>query len=82
MRREVVKELLNQIRDLLAELEKELNDDPKREAYTISEFAELLGVHNQTVWRYIRSGRLKATRLGSKYLIPANELTKFLKASF
>lgn len=81
MRRELVKELLDQIRDLINELEKELNDEPRREAYTISEFSQLTGLHNQTIWRHVRSGRLKATRLGSKYLIPASELSKFLKTS-
>jgi len=81
MRREVVKELLNQIRDLINELEKELNDtEQRREAYTISEFAQKTGLHNQTIWRHIKSGHLKATRLGSKYLIPVSELSKFLRS--
>lgn len=82
MRREIVKELLNQLRDLVNELERELSDNtPEREAYTISEFSQKTGLHNQTIWRHIRAGRLKAVRLGSKYLIPASEVSKFLKAS-
>ncbi|MEM1672613.1 MAG: helix-turn-helix domain-containing protein [Archaeoglobaceae archaeon] len=81
MRKEVVREILDQIKFLFNELERELSETrPEREAYTISEFAQRVGLHNQTIWRHIKAGRLKATRLGSKYLIPASELTKFLKA--
>jgi len=80
MRKEIVREILNQIKYLLDELESELSkSEPERDAYTISEFAQKVGLHSQTVWRYIKSGKLRAGRLGSKYLIPASELTRFKK---
>lgn len=81
MRKEVVKELLSQLRELIDELESELEsqrDGEERLAYTISEFAVKTGLHPQTIWKYVKSGRLKASRIGSKYFIPAGELRKFI----
>ena len=47
--------------------------------YTIAEAAELLGRQQNTIRRYIRTGVLKATKLGNSYIIPAEELRKILQ---
>lgn len=47
--------------------------------YTIAEAAELLGRHQNTIRRYIKTGTIKATRLGHAYIIPAEELRKVLQ---
>jgi excisionase family DNA binding protein len=39
-------------------------DDPLQGVLTIQEAADLLGLHRETVRRAIRTGELKATRLG------------------
>lgn len=80
MRKEVVKELFTQLKELIDLLESEIEkqDTEERLTYTISEFALKTGLHPQTVWRYIRSGRLKASRIGSKHFIPAGKLRKFI----
>lgn len=46
--------------------------------YNIEEAAELLGRSAVTIRRYIKSQKLKAERLGGKYIIPASELRKYL----
>jgi excisionase family DNA binding protein len=42
--------------------------------YTVREVAEILGVHNHTVYRYIKKGKLDAERLGRRYIIPLSSL--------
>ena len=41
---------------------------------TVDEAAERLKLHPKTVLRYIREGRLKATRVGKAYRIPRADL--------
>lgn len=47
--------------------------------YTVEQVAELLQVHWQTVLNYIKSGKLKALRLGKGYRINKEDLGKFIK---
>lgn len=41
---------------------------------TVEQAAEQLGLHVKTVLRYIKDGRLAATRIGKSYRIPRTEL--------
>ncbi len=51
----------------------------KKGYYTPKEIAGLLDVCNETVWRYIRSGKLKAIKLTERnFRIEKKELEKFL----
>jgi len=51
----------------------------KKGYYTPKEIAKLLGVCNETIWRYIRSGNLKAIKLtGRNFRISKKELGRFL----
>ena len=43
------------------------------EFYTPQEAAKILKVSTRTVYEYLRSGRLKAVRVGRPWLIPANQ---------
>ena len=45
---------------------------------TVPEFAKATAVTGQTVRAWIRSGRLRADKLGRDYLIPADELDRIL----
>lgn len=45
--------------------------------FTVEQVAEQLGLHAKTVLRYIREGRLAATRIGKSYRIPRAELDAF-----
>lgn len=44
---------------------------------SVEQVASALSVHVRTVRRYIRDGRLRATRIGKLYRIPAAELAAF-----
>ena len=50
--------------------------EPKREAFTIPEFAEAIGVSHQHIWNAIRRGEIKKFKLGQRTLIPYAELQK------
>ncbi len=43
-------------------------------AYTVAEFAELLGKHPHTVYDWIRKGQVPFERIGSTYFIPEHAL--------
>jgi excisionase family DNA binding protein len=43
-------------------------------AYTVAEFAELLGKHPNTVYEWIRKGQIPFERIGNGYFIPEHAL--------
>jgi excisionase family DNA binding protein len=43
-------------------------------AYTVAEFAELLGKHPNTVYDWIRKGQVPYERIGATYFIPERAL--------
>ncbi|MGW0825415.1 helix-turn-helix domain-containing protein [Streptomyces sp. NPDC002845] len=45
--------------------------------YTVDEVSDLLGLHAKTVRGYVRDGKLKATRVGKRYRIAADDLAEF-----
>jgi excisionase family DNA binding protein len=45
--------------------------------YTIERVAELLNLHVKTVRGYVRSGRLKAKRIGKSYRVTREDLQEF-----
>ena len=49
--------------------------------YSIEKVAELLGLHVKTVRGYVRSGRLKAKRIGKQYRITREDLQEFSGAA-
>jgi len=49
---------------------------------SVEQVAAALAVHVRTVRRYIRDGRLRATRIGKLYRIPAADLAAFTGRSF
>jgi excisionase family DNA binding protein len=49
---------------------------PARVAYSIPEWAKMLGVVRQTVWRQIKAGQLRTTRVGDREMVLASELVR------
>ncbi|MGW3604355.1 helix-turn-helix domain-containing protein [Micromonospora sp. NPDC005161] len=49
----------------------------KEDMYSVEQVAERLGLHVRTVRGYIRSGRLRAVRIGKQYRIAASDLDTF-----
>jgi len=45
--------------------------------YDVEHIAKLFNVTKQTVWIWLRSGKLKAVAVGKKYLISEKDLKEF-----
>src|SRR5688500_7267160 len=52
-----------------------------REIFTPEQAAEYLQVDNETIYRYIRQGKLIASKLRRKYLMPKRSIDPLLWAS-
>lgn len=52
--------------------------ETNNEYLTVEQVAELLQVHWQTILNYIKSGKLKAVRLGKGYRISRVDLNQFI----
>lgn len=61
------------IQEIELKAQKELG---ARAAYSPKEFAMLTGVAEITVRRWLRSGELRGTKIGRKWLIPNSELER------
>ncbi|WP_338037168.1 helix-turn-helix domain-containing protein [Natronosporangium hydrolyticum] len=48
-----------------------------KDLYSVEEVADRLGLHVRTVRGYIRTGRLRAVRIGKQYRVHARDLTAF-----
>ena len=44
---------------------------------SLADVAERLGVHYMTVYRYVRTGRLRAQREGTQWVVLESELSRF-----
>lgn len=53
----------------------------ERLGYRPADAAKVLGVARNTVYTYLRAGTLRAKKLGSATIIPAEELARFLNAA-
>lgn len=47
--------------------------------YTVDEIKDMLHLSSRTILNYIRSNKLKAMKLGGKWLIEESDLKKFLQ---
>ncbi len=50
-------------------------------AYSVEEAAQQLSVSSQSVRRLIDRGELKARRVGTRVIVPKNELERWLEGS-
>ncbi len=55
--------------------------EQKREIFTTEQAAEYLQVERETIYRYIRQGKLVASRLGRTYRIPKGSIDLLLWAT-
>jgi excisionase family DNA binding protein len=49
------------------------------ELLTLDQAAASLGLHSNTVRRYIREGRLAAFAIGNKYVVSTDEMKRFVQ---
>ncbi len=54
------------------------HDTTPRQAYTLAEFASLLGKHRSYAYRLARSGRIKTIKGYGRELISSNEIARIL----
>lgn len=50
----------------------------QRDAYPVPEAAHRLGVSASTVWREIKAGALRPSRVRGRVLVPAAEIARYL----
>ncbi len=50
--------------------------DAVADAYCLEDAARLLGKGTATIWRWIRSGKILAVRIGGRTLIPEQEIER------
>jgi len=50
----------------------------EKKVYTIEEIVDILQVTRRTVYNYIKSGRLKAVKIGKYWRVTAKALDEFL----
>lgn len=49
--------------------------------YTVDEIAEMVKIHPKTIQRYIREGKLKASKVGKSWRISGHDLSTFTEGS-
>lgn len=48
------------------------------EIYSVDQISEILKIHPKTVQRYIREGRLRATKIGKSWRVSGHDLSVFI----
>jgi excisionase family DNA binding protein len=57
---------------------KQSPDNKSPDVLTAEEAAEVLRVHQNTIKRWLREGKLKGIQVGRAWRIPQNEITRLL----
>lgn len=48
-----------------------------RNYYTVEQISQMLKIHPKTIQRYIREGKLRATKIGKSWRVSGHDLSKF-----
>lgn len=51
------------------------------QVYNLKEVVKLLGLNIQTIRLYIKEGKLKASKIGTHYIVTSDAIKEFLKAN-
>lgn len=51
------------------------------QVYNLKEVVKLLGLNIQTIRQYIKEGKLKASKIGTHYMVTQEAIQEFLKAN-
>ena len=51
------------------------------QVYNLKEVVKLLGLNIQTIRQYIKDGKLKASKIGTHYMVTDEAIKEFLKAN-
>lgn len=55
-----------------------MNMEKELKLYGLEEVGEILGVSVRTLYRYIKSGELKAKKIGNKWLVSHEDLKAYI----
>lgn len=53
----------------------------EREYYTVEQISKMLSIHPKTIQKYIREGRLHATKIGKSWRVSGHDLSVFTEAN-
>lgn len=45
--------------------------------YSVEQISEMLGVHSKTIQRYIREGKIRASKIGKSWRVSGDDLSRF-----
>lgn len=51
-----------------------------KDYYTVEQISEMLDIHPKTIQRYIREGRLRASKIGKSWRITGHDLSVFIES--
>lgn len=51
------------------------------QVYNLKQVVKLLGLNIQTIRQYIKEGKLKASKVGTHYIVSDENIKEFLKAN-
>ncbi len=52
----------------------------KREYYTVDQISSMISIHPKTIQRYIREGKLRATKIGKGWRVTGHDLSTFVES--
>ena len=52
-----------------------------RDYYTVEQISDMLDIHPKTIQRYIREGRLRATKIGKSWRVTGHDLSVFIESN-
>ncbi len=59
-----------------------MNNTEKKDTYTMSELADILGINFRTAYRYCKKGEIPAKKVLGRWIIPKPAVDRFLKGDF
>jgi excisionase family DNA binding protein len=52
-----------------------------KDYYTVEQISDMLDIHPKTIQRYIREGRLRATKIGKSWRVTGHDLSTFVESN-
>ncbi|MDF3003239.1 MAG: binding domain protein excisionase family, partial [Bacillota bacterium] len=52
-----------------------------KDYYTVDQISEMLDIHPKTIQRYIREGKLRATKIGKGWRVTGHDLSIFIQSN-
>jgi excisionase family DNA binding protein len=53
----------------------------QKDYYTVEQISEMLDIHPKTIQRYIREGKLRATKIGKSWRVTGHDISVFMESN-